>query len=151
MINDKYMYRKSIIVIKKVFILYIFLNDTESTNIVEFCKSFVWFSTINSSVGIISSKIVNKAYKFELNFSLDAILLIYMNRINSPPMNMRKVIIAIHEDTMIFEIKTVEIIVYKIRRMPIDIGVFIIEIIEEITISVFINKNLMSAYILIKI
>lgn len=151
MINDKYMYRKSIIVIKKVFILYIFLNDNESTNIVEFCKSFVWFSTINSSIGIISSKIVNKAYKFELNFSLDAILLIYMNRINSPPMNMRKVIIAIHEDTMIFEIKTVEIIVYKIRRIPIDIGVFIIEMIEEITISVFINKNLISAYILIKI
>lgn len=90
-------------------------------------------------------------YRLDLNFSLDAILLIYMNKINSPPMNIKNVISAIHDDTIIFEINIVEMVVYKISIIPIDIGVLRVKMINEIAKSIFINKNLMSVGILIKI
>lgn len=75
------------------------------------CGSFIWVSVNISSNGIKVKRNGREVIKLGLNFSFEAILLMYINRINNPPMNMRKVIIAIHDDTRFFEITIVDSVV----------------------------------------
>lgn len=74
-----------------------------------------------------------------MNFSFDAILLIYINKISSPPINIKNIIIAIQDESIDFEISTVEIAVCKSKRIPIVIGVLTLLIIVEIHI-IILNK-----------
>lgn len=116
----------------------------------EVWYSLIWISDINSSVGI-SIIIINiNILWFILNFSLDAILLIYINKINNPPTNIRNITIEIQEDNIILDVSMVAIIVCINSITPIDIGVFINNVIEEIISIIFIMVNLISSGILKK-
>lgn len=88
---------------------------------------------------------------FGINFSLEAILLIYMNRISNPPINIRKRIIVIQDFSMFNDIKIVDKVVCVSRRIPIDIGVFKVGMIHDINIIPLIIIILISTNILIKI
>lgn len=99
---------------------------------------------------IINIKIKVK-FKFIENFSLDAILLIYMNNTIIPPIIIKNVIMGNQAVVIILFIKRVVYIVCINRIVPIDIGVFIIgSIIDKIIIS-FRVKNLISVNSLFKI
>lgn len=113
--------------------------------------SIMWISLIISSSGKNINIINNIKIIFNLNFSFDAILLIYINRISRPPISIRNIIIAIHDISIILETMHVEIKVKEININPIDIGVFKLGRIKEIIISIFINKSLIPANNLIKI
>lgn len=133
-----------------VFLLYIFMNVNISFFDKEVWYSLIWISDINSSVGI-SIIIINiNILWFILNFSLDAILLIYINKINNPPTNIRNITIEIQEDNIILDVSMVAIIVCINSITPIDIGVFINNVIEEIISIIFIMVNLISSGILKK-
>lgn len=66
-------------------------------------------------------------------------------------MNIKKIIIGIQEDVKSLDKMKVEIIVWINKSIPIDIGVFKVEIKVEINIKILIIINLISINSLIKI
>lgn len=88
---------------------------------------------------------------FGENFSFEAILLIYINKISNPPINIKKVIIDIQEAVIILDRVIVIKVVWTSSNIPIDMGIFIVGIIIEMNIIVLIIIIFISANILIKI
>lgn len=95
--------------------------------------------------------IVIEMLMFILNFSFDAILHIYANKIINPPTIIKNVIIGNHEEFVILFMIIMMIIVCIKSDIPNDIGFFIIRFIVEIIIVIFIIVNLISVSILLKI
>ena len=134
-----------------VFLLYIFEKVIDSSVKKWFWDSWINVSYKSSSIGKINTSIVIEIFSLGLNFSLDAILLIYINRISIPPINIRNEIIGIHDDTVILDIKIVDIIVWIRSIIPKVIGVFIMKMIVEFNIIIFNIIDFISANILYKI
>lgn len=95
--------------------------------------------------------IVNVMLIFILNFSFDAILLIYVNKISSPPIIIKNVIIGNHEELVDLFINMIIIVVWISNEIPIDIGFFNIKLIIDVIIVIFIIINFISVSILFKI
>lgn len=96
-----------------------------STNIVDSKFSFINPSTSILSIGVIITImgiIINEI--FVVNFSFEAILLIYINRISKPPTNIKNMIIGTHAVVRVCANKIVEIAVKINNMIPMDIGVF---------------------------
>lgn len=149
-IIQKNKYINIIMVINIVFLLYIFINEIDS---IIFLFSISWRvgSIINCSIGKITNINSIKILILGENFSFDAILLIYINKISSPPTSIRNIIIGIHEDFIIFVKKIVEIKVCNNSKVPIIRGVLIVVIIVAIYIIILIVIVLITTSILIKI
>jgi hypothetical protein len=94
---------------------------------------------------------ITNSFRFGLNFSFEAILLMYINRISNPPMNIKNIIIEIQDLKSILEISIVEIIVWISRKLPMLIGVLRNIIKVEIPIKIFIRANLIPTNNLMKI
>lgn len=84
---------------------------------------------------------------FGVNFSLDAILLMYINKINNPPINIKNIIIVIQDDFIIFDKKIVVKVVCNNNNTPIISGVLIAIITVEIhIISLIVNVLINNKY-----
>lgn len=125
-------------------------NEILSSNIVD-RLIFVHLCSNNIFSEIIIVKIIgiNIILKLGLNFSFEAILLMYVNRISSPPISIKNIIMGIHDLFMDFASIMVIINVCIIRIIPIDIGVIsdlIIDgkIIMILIINIFISTNILS-------
>lgn len=128
-----------------VFLLYSFVMAIESFVAKKHWLSFTWNSLINSSHGNIKNKItININVKFGVNFSLDAILLIYINKISSPPISIKNIIIAIQDESIDFDMKIVDTVVWINNKTPLTIGVFTLLITVEIHIIILNKAILMS-------
>lgn len=73
---------------------------------------------------IIITNIIKVKLILDLNFSFDAILLMYEKIINKPPIIIKKVIIMNQDEYIVLFIKIIISIVCVINANPIDIGFF---------------------------
>lgn len=132
--------------------VYIFIIDFCSINVLIISGlNSGWLGSIILSWYIININIIGVIIKIlNLNFSFDAILLIYVNRINNPPIIIKNVIIE-NQDVDDDKIIIIVVKIVWINKIdPIEIGVFIIIEIVEILIIILIIQILISSSSLIK-